>query len=79
MFMHLMHPEEDAPTLFVASCDWYEKEGVDDGTGLTRVRLNPNFDACKLVSIQDCIPMNIVLWPVSPLELDGDLFYVIAK
>lgn len=92
MFKHSASMASDpaAPDrcLYLAECDWYEVLGqapedqdefhwynIED---MTTIRYNPNFDRCRLVDLETCIPRNCVFWPLNPLNGNPEGHFIVV-
>jgi hypothetical protein len=66
MFLHKFWPADDAPEKVVAVADWYEVVGINPVNRLPLVKLQPHFNSCSLVFLEDCVPANCKLLPTDP-------------
>ena len=75
LFLHCLHP--DAEPEVIAECDWHDEVGNNPISGNVQICPNPNFDACRMVFLKNCVAANCVYWP-SSMEDDNDLYDVIT-
>lgn len=79
MFVHRMFDDESADSKVVIQADWYEHVGTNPVNGLPQVQFNPNFNACSLAFLDQCIPQNFMFGKSDPWNPNCDLFVVILK
>ena len=69
MYLHrLFHNQNDR---IVIVADWFDPVGFDS-TGLMQVKYNPCFESERTAFLEDCEPVNFMLWPSNPFEFDWD-------
>ena len=68
MYYHTMM---DGQQRVIISADWYMCSGTSR-TGLCRVRYNPNWKGCSVAFLDQCDPLNLVLWPVDLSKIGPD-------
>ena len=80
MFLHTLPtgPQQSETRLFV-NCKWYEiADDVEAVSGLPVIRPNDNWEACSIVLLQDCRPVNVVCWPHNPDDESCPLLQVLC-
>lgn len=67
MYYHRLFHDQDPRVVLVA--DWYDPVGIDD-YGLVEVQYNSLFETEKAAFLDECYPLNFMLWPSEPFEFD---------
>jgi hypothetical protein len=57
------------PRRVIVLADWYDGIGYNR-SGLMEVKYNPNFASEDMTFLDQCQPVNFVLWPSNPYDFD---------
>jgi hypothetical protein len=81
MFIHKLFDSSEDPNdeKIVIQARWYECVGVNPVNGLPQIKHQPNFDACSVAFLENCVPENLLFLQSNPWDEECELLDVIIS